>query len=589
MVRPELVAWTLIAATLPFAIAIVVSLRPISRPKGVDDYFIFGGRLSPSLYLKSSVGYSLQVAAIFLFLLWYFAYGVSALIVPTAWFGGFVVVWVAVRAKSLDDFLGSADRRGGRTIHGFVGHLARSRPLVIVMALTTIFGVAGTLIGELDYSTKFLAPALGLEYASKSTLIGHGAILFFSASYVLWGGFRASVFTDAIQVPVAYASFVAVVLAVCYQAAKAGAAKEGLIIVGIVAVLLLTFWRNREKLRKVEPTYPVGRDRMLFLSLLILCAFTAFSMLSFEHQESHRVIQWRVNLLNPLDPSTFLGFGLFGAISLTLTNVVWQLVDITNLQRLQAVSAAGMARGEDGKEETEQDRETCRTAVMGGLVASGVESAGSWVLTFALAMAAQLAGLTLSSPAGLASFLVSGSLFPSWILPVFAFAVVTFMLSTLSGLISAIAYVSYHDIAPALSGDSDRKNSDLTLPRATTLLSLTTVYVLYIMLRNAVGDRTEAVIYAVYAVQMSAGLVILMALFRPSAVRPWAAILSVLVGWAGAVWSAQASTPAFGIPVDSWYVIPPLVAFIVSVVAYLTVAAVGAALPRRSSSARTVG
>ena len=69
-VAPILIVLTLIAATLPIVASVFAALMPSSRIKEIDDYFLYARSLDLDSYLKTSVGYSLQVASIYLFFYW---------------------------------------------------------------------------------------------------------------------------------------------------------------------------------------------------------------------------------------------------------------------------------------------------------------------------------------------------------------------------------------------------------------------------------------------------------------------------------------------------------------------------------------
>src|SRR5947209_16987248 len=88
----------LILATLiticPIVGYLVIGLLPISRARNVADYFIYSQSVSTADYANTSVGYALQMAAIFLFAYWGALYGLGALWTPLFWGIGF---WILIK------------------------------------------------------------------------------------------------------------------------------------------------------------------------------------------------------------------------------------------------------------------------------------------------------------------------------------------------------------------------------------------------------------------------------------------------------------------------------------------------------------
>lgn len=532
---------SLIAASLPLVIALSVALRPAARPRGsIDDYFLFQRCLTPDLFLKTSVGYSLQVASIFLFLFWTLTYGAVALFVPIAWALGYFLIYLAVRFGILDEFLGTSGERI-RTIHGFVAKDAGERrmALVRVMAFATVAGLGGTLIAEIDYASTFILAALGFSseafpYADESI---HVAVLLFTGCYVLWGGYRAVVLTDELQVPLSYASFCIVLISVCALSFKSASSLYAATIAASTAVLLLIFLVTRIKLIQNTPAL----DQVLLGGLATGAAIVALA--TALGTASGRNFEFSFFFPPHQESGYFLGFGFFGVVSLGLANALWQFVDISSLQRLQSVKFDPTIP---------QSRDT----ITKGLCATGVEASGVWVLVVFLGFALKAQGV--ASYDDVSAFF-AGLQGPSMLLlPTIVFTYVVFMISTADGFISAMSFVAYQDIhgsgRPGL--DQESVASQLRSPRWTTVATIFVVYVLYLVLKWGT-ERIDQILYAIYAVQLSIFPVIFARLFWPRRVSIAAGIASIIVGASCAVFTAL-TEPRLGIPPDSWYVIPPL-------------------------------
>ncbi len=566
-----LLALSLIAVTVPFVGAIIIALQRKARPRDIEDYFLYDRSLPSKDFLKTSVGYSLQAASIYLFIYWALVYGIGAIFVPIAWWAGYVLQRWAVSRGYLDRFLG---REGVHTIHRFTGEAAddssgqkklgkAARTLVVAMAVSTIIGLGGTLIAEMDYASVFVHDALGLTGARFVTIASHIGVLLFAGLYVLWGGYRAVVETDKFQVPVSYVSFGVVLFVMAALLARGGDLAYGLVIAVLGTVMYAWFWWRRRSIRSLDPTYSIKGDSLVFGPLVLVGFFVVVaSVLGGGRQSSGTTLAtflgWQQGYAGF---NGLLGFGVLGVLALLVANAGWQFVDISSLQRLQSVQFGG----HNGEQ---------RRHVLMGLNQTAVEAAGVWVLILLLGLGLRLAKLPGTETT--ASFFAALPGAAALLAPVFVFTVITFMLSTVDGFISAISYVAHYDLFS--SGEGERGQVEaLRYPRMVTLLTMFAVYLLYLLVKEQVHDRISAVLYGVWAFQISIGVVIIRAFFSRKEgrrVNALAGVASVFAGWVGAIWTVFSSTPWFGIPADSWYVIPPLVAAVFSTAVYLAWAGV---------------
>ncbi len=544
-----------IACVVPFILAIVVALRPGVRPRSPNDYFLYNRNLTSSEFLKTSVGYSLQAAAIFLFLYWTIVYGLWSLIVPIAWGGGYIVAAFAVKFGLLDKFL-TPRHQEIRTIHGFVGETAtqNSAPLVIVMAISTIIGLGGTMIAELDYASAFLLESLGIYELPGVERIAHIAILAFAGFYVLWGGFKAVVETDRVQVPLSYICIGIATFGCLYAGKNMGKALESKILILCVVILFLVLFLNRWVfIARFERSYESWRDGALFI-VLAITGLIFFLIPGTQSELATAAINTQASA------KSFMGFGLLGVISLTLANGIWQFIDISSLQRLQSV---------DVTEVDNPGGDINTKKIQNGLLASGIENAGGWILVIILALGLSMLGIAGAGSADVAKFLSTNPIIGKWVLPLFLFAIVSFMLSSVDGFISAIAYVAHYDLAPYIWSNEGRPDrGGIHLPRGTTLISVSSMYVLFMVIKAAADSDTAQVLYAIYAVQLSIAVVIGCTVLCPRYLKVIPAILSILFGWAISMVIAS-SQPVGGISEASWAVLPPLAVFVGSLIVYV--------------------
>jgi hypothetical protein len=164
---------TLIAATIPFVVCIFAAFSPSSQVRDVGDYYLYDRELDVDSFLKSTVGYSLQVAAIALFITWTFSYGIWCLVVCIAWGAGYWIVAELVQKKKFEAFLGTARtaRKSSEaneiaTIHGYVQSRLSPCPdivkrlTILVVSLASVIGLGGTMLTEIYYGTSFFTSAI---------------------------------------------------------------------------------------------------------------------------------------------------------------------------------------------------------------------------------------------------------------------------------------------------------------------------------------------------------------------------------------------------------------------------------------------
>jgi Na+/proline symporter len=192
----------LIASFFPVVVYLTVGLR--ARAKSVDDYFVYGQQVSPRDYANTSVGYALQMAAIFLFADWGARYGLGALWTVLFWFLGFALLYFL-----LPRFLDFHSQRAS-TLHQYLtSRFHAGHAFQRLAALATIVGLWGTMMSEVDYTTQIYDPIFPTQWMK---LVLGALLLLFGVIYTIVNGYKAEVNTERFQVPIAFGALLLVLI-----------------------------------------------------------------------------------------------------------------------------------------------------------------------------------------------------------------------------------------------------------------------------------------------------------------------------------------------------------------------------------------
>jgi hypothetical protein len=571
-----------VAASLPFLISILASLSPSLSSHTAEEYFLSNRQLSISGFIASTIGYSLQVSSIFLFFYWGIEYGLYPLIMCVTWAVGYAILGLLVKSKKLDNFLGLTDNQLAfadakhpttATIHGYVGGRMMSRSVrgeahasfgnlsirsaVLVISLASVIGIAGTMMTEIDYSAAFVLQGIGLEHSDSlvrySTQI---SILLFTTLYVLWGGFKAAVFTDRFQVPVAYVGLGVFTVGICLYARDSGG---GIGVFYLLLILLLLYGsllliRLGALSRSDDPwSRPIAY--LTFGSLFLVTLVTTVYYSWPKGEQSFERFQ---TLLHPQFPSQFV---IWGGLAFLVTNLVWQLIDISGLQRLQAID--------------KRDIQKSRVEIANVIIKTGLEAGLGWALIIVGAFTLKLVGV--DSPTKLIPKLLEVPGWVPYLIPIFVLTVVVFMLSTISGFISAVAYIAHFDIAPSLRlydpAAAARTGDEIRITRLVTLVCVILIYLGYTVLRTVVqDDKISTLLYAIWAFQLAITPTVLAALLTRFTLFPLVVVVSTLTGLFTAWYVAtHPSSTLFGIPIneEAWSMLPPLAVVLASSIVFV--------------------
>jgi hypothetical protein len=409
---------------------------------------------------------------------------------------------------------------------------------------------------EVDWGIIYLGQALGLGHLPVSTNLGlTTGILSFTVLYVLWGGYQSAVETDRAQVPLAYIGFTVFGLAVGVYGLRNEGPGAGFLlsfVFGVMAFLIVNRLRTLRigYMDELTPEYLRARLSAVatFGPLLILSFFAVVYAMNFPEAWS---ADGFYSAIAPAPGERWIGFNGFALIALLAVNAIWQFVDISSLQRLQSVSA--------------------RDRIPGILRRSGIEAGLGWLLIVIVAIMLRAAGF--SHEEFLKELWASADLY--WLVPLFVFVVFVYMLSTISGFVSALSYIAFYDLAPVLAGgkldelseqDPICKADKLRHPRSVTVAVIAVMLLLYSLLRSTLPpEKIASALYAIYAFQIAILPALLSSFFSQKALRASAVVASVVAGIVAAYlsaahWIGSAFADLVSLDEADWQVMPPFVA-----------------------------
>ncbi|MBW2739378.1 MAG: hypothetical protein JRE64_11145, partial [Deltaproteobacteria bacterium] len=226
----------------------------MERPITLDDYHVASHRIKPINFIDSSVAYGLQVAALTLFATWGYQYGIWVIWVPLFWLFGYVLLGRFIKKGALDDIIISDD---SDTVHGFIGSRL-SRPLTYIASVISLIAIIGTAMYEADFAgsftTEILFKAANYDAIAQVTFNLKTAlfalIVLVSASYMIIAGFRAVVFTDAIQLFLGLVAFSVVIALLAVKMSSVGFLWYSfyLLITPIILLAMLTVYWHRQNI-----------------------------------------------------------------------------------------------------------------------------------------------------------------------------------------------------------------------------------------------------------------------------------------------------------------------------------------------------
>lgn len=369
---------------VPLAAYVWAAMRtPRSKVSTAAGYFIAYRQVGTAPFANSSLAYAFQVATLFPFLYW----GLQGQILPAvvnaiAWGVGIFAFYLC-----LSPILARLGTGGEpKTLHGLLGEAHSSISVQRVAAGVTICGMLGVALAEAYWGMQVVKVIVPEDTPAYYAIV-FGSLLFVSA-YVWYGGTWGSMKTDMLQLVISYLGFTTVFIFALYAMVRAKTLPlpESVIISGLMWILgagaiAIRVWKRIKPISQMDPTGDApkellsdeqpeeGQDgwsqlavwlsaaTMLAIAILALCFLVLF------------VFSLPTGTLaalgKPGDPKWK------GVAALAILGVLFQFVDMSAWQRLQAIGGSA-----------KQAKDHARS----GLLLFSVESPFSWIMCAALGM-----------------------------------------------------------------------------------------------------------------------------------------------------------------------------------------------------------
>jgi len=493
------------------------------RSDTFSDYFYAGRSLSSRDFIDTSVAYAFQVATLSAFLAYGYIYGFWAVLVPLSWGAGFYVLQSFVSRGRFDSFL-LQNEMG--TLHQFLGRASMASILAPVAAIASITGLVGSAMYEVWAVSDLLAnaPAIITSQSSDALtssevgaigalrLIFYVVLIGIPTTYMLYGGFRAVVTTNRMQLLLGFLGFHAVGISLCFMAVRAGGSVSAVFFSGMGCVLfgaVCLRWILSRRLLPID-----GGIFIPVLSFVLYLCATGYFLYSSEAGSS---ISGFLSSQKFFAPASVFVLPIFG---LLFANLVYQLIDVTQWQRLASLQFDGNAL------------EISRNRIVSSLKSTAVYSTANWILAIFMgmllrdALGAAVSAEPYSALKVLFEHLVSAKdILHQLIALLFVLGLLGVMFSTFDSLISAVSFTAANDLMWG------RPASDLGLRRARTVTLAVVIAsgtVFYWAMEQV--EVFIELLFVFWACQLSLVPTVVRTLLNGS-VRPSAAVGSIVCGY----------------------------------------------------------
>lgn len=528
---------------------------PASRVSTLAEFFTAYKEVDASPYSNSSIAYAFQVATLFPFLYW----GATGQLLPALVNALFWGVGIFLFRTSIDRILRLLrDSKDVSTLHGLLGVAFDSVLVRKVSALITILGMAGVALAEAYWGMQIVKVFVPVNTPAYYALV-LGSLLFVLA-YIWYGGAWGSMKTDMLQLAFAYIGFTLTFLCLIFLVlSRQQFSNEMLGLVSFVMMVggAFSIWiRIRKGLHPVakmdddEESYLWASVRKVFSYLtvvalgLLTLAFAILLVCAFESISVHVL----VDVGEP---------GWLGLVALSMMGVMFQFIDMTAWQRIQAIGGSDIKMRDDAKR---------------GLLLYGVESPYSWILCLAMGvLIAQAYPQVITDPDAAGPLAVfprmlfeTGSVFGCVVAFAFMVAVAGVMLSTIDSAILGAMYAWVADIqGEKFSDPNNNSEPELAQVHAAALQSgkkaafwvVVLIFIIVITLGWVLRKPSEfiSVLVGFYGSMLSLFPAVMFMLFAPLGwVKPSGKIIvaGILSGALGAI---SLTTLGLFYPKLSWY------------------------------------
>lgn len=457
-------------------------LKKIGWAETVQEFFLADKKVDNNEFVATTVAYGYQIAAISLFASWGYVYGFWTIWVPVFWGIGFQLLRILNDRGYLKKYIGSESTI---SIHGFLAKSYRSRRLAQLAAMASMVGLSGTAFFEAEFTSSIIVATVGQEQVLSLVLFFIFVII--ALIYIVIGGFSAVVATDKIQLAFGFIAFAAFSVITFYKVISNGFIYTGLILFLLTFLCLLALNVLFRNLNRINPdVFPQKFNPVLGISLLVFCIGAVFifasSIASNTTKDSLSFFLTEQKFSSPLS------LGVLSLLSLLLANGLWQIVDISNWQRMASLKYSDELRLELSKT----------------LTFVSLYSPLTWIIAIFFGMSLRFVGLDLPDAWIALQRLASDSFSSESILDnayilLLIFSMISIMYSTLDSLISSVSYTCYYDII--LQGNLEER-ADLRKARMWTIMYTVTFFVIYIITRRFVSG-VDNILYTFYSFQLA--------------------------------------------------------------------------------------
>jgi hypothetical protein len=469
---------------IPILVTLGIYLVPVfllnrRNYRRAQDYYVSSGFTSRKIFQNSAIAYALQMATFGPFFAWGAAGDFWPAIVNSFFLclGLFLVYKLRIPLITFLDEALSGDT--SITVHEFLARSHGNSSLVrVTSSALTVFALTGLVVGEIFGVTAVLKPIFLQD--TGITYIFVFAMLTLMFLYTFAAGNSGVMRSDQLQLGVTYVGLFATVAGLAWftlqhshqqlsDAAFFSMAASLVICVAILVYRRLSFLdtspvdtSSNQEVENQEPNSLVlhlfqAFEKLLnfFIPISIGCAASLLAWILFSHPLG--VSSTFGALARSLSAGTSLSF--VGYLALFLLPLFYQVVDITNWQRLAAY------------EKSKSDAAGADESLLDAFRVYAIESSLIWMI---MCLFGALCVFALASPtvtiSDISSFvqalLNSPNALVLGILSSFLAAVFAIALSTISSVFSASLGTIRYDIIPALKpswspGVADASNEDL--------------------------------------------------------------------------------------------------------------------------------
>lgn len=468
---------------LIFPMAIFLwKLKNIGWSRTTREFFLADKKVSDNEFVDTTVAYGYQIAALSLFAIWGYSYGFWTIWVAIFWCLGFQLLKFLNDKSFLTKYIRSESTF---SIHGFLAKRYKSQRLAQLAAIASILGLSGTAFFEAEFTSSVIIAGIG-KTQSLSLLLFFLFVLI-ALVYIVVGGFRAVVVTDKIQLSFGFIAFSIFVVMSYIKLVRGGYVYNGLILFILSFLSVLTLNLLFRRLNGINPqVFPKKYSPTLYLSLLAYVCGAIFILLYLP--TSNEVKDSFALFFKEQRVTSIFSLGYFPLISLLLANGLWQIVDISNWQRLASLD-----------DSEQQRKELSKT-----LSFISIYSPITWIIAIFFGMSLRYTGFDLPNTWApiqdiAAQSFASTLAFDNIYILVLIFAMVSIMYSTLDSLISSISYTCYYDLM--LKGNLEEQ-AQLSKARKWTVVYTILFFFIYIIVRTYVS-RPDDILYTFYAFQLA--------------------------------------------------------------------------------------